>query len=639
MNFLECVRNADICPKAFPPTNICINNCTEFSAISKINFINGDLIVGDCDPTTFVNVGISQALPTPIHDVVDIFPNLLGINGTLYIVGTQYKRIIGFSKLRFVTGSIIIVNNPNLIIIPTFPSLLNVGGQIITIPTEHQHCPQPGFSEVTGQVLSNPAILCDVLNPTIYELDVDSTNCNKSSEQSPCHNVDCDNLTNQVCGRSAIIIGNNCSLRKIIGFEALRQVKDGIFISDNHCLEQIYGFIHLYRTDRLVISGNCRLIKIVGFCYIDTINQGLYIINNNDEAEFDLAIGAFVTLETAGKVVVEGNKSLKVFKLDALRIVVNDFIVRLNDGLEELSSSLCFVGELFVENNKKLSSIKFQYLEEVNQSLNINANCSLLILDIFNELRRVNNGITISENKQLTELKGFNKLKYIGSACKSNDKKCEQIVIIHKNNGCDSFSYVPCVNINWASITRGCECEICDNFSVDIFDKVWPSNVYQLPDEFFKSVCKTNNVCGDNFECDDSVPNKVSFSLIIYGNQRLRVIGGFNNLKHCNSNIYIVNNSTLHTINTFGQLAFALDVWIRNNRMLKYVIGLNNLLLVRDLVIYEAVHLNDFNNIKSLEFAQDIAIEAKTIRSVKYPKNPIPTVLGYTLYYSYVNKC
>jgi hypothetical protein len=595
--FLEAIRNVDLCPKAFPPTNICVHNCTEFAAIAQINFINGDLIIGDPDILPSASAGILQILPTPINDAIDILPNLLGINGSLYIVGTQYRRILGFEKLRFVTGSIVIVNNPNLIAIPAFPSLLSVGGEII--------CIGPGCS-------------------SSEEFDVAALSVNASSTL-----VDIP-LSDPRCGKGEIIIANNNSLRKITGFEAIRQIKDGIFIADNGCLTHICGFIHLYRTDRIVISRNSRLSKIIGFCYTDTINIGLFILDNNLDGEFDLTVSAFVALETAGKIVVTGNGGLKALKFDALRIIINELIVRSNNQLEELSSSVQFVSNLFIENNKSLFIIKLSCLQEVNFTLNINGNCSILCLDTFDELRRVGHGIIISDNKQLVELKGFNKLKYIGSNCVTTP-------IIQIPNPCAGCGCITNVTFDWATIVRT-DCTIVNPFDPSVYDTSIDFCAYALPQDFFRLVCNPATAC-NTLPVDENIPSILSYSLIIFRNQRLKAIGGFCNLKHVESNIYIINNLILHTINAFGQLAYALDIWIRNNPSLKYIIGLSNLLSVRDFVVYESVCLCDLNSIKSLEFAQDIAIEAKTAKSVKYPKTPIPSVLGYTLYYSFENKC
>ncbi|XWV25851.1 hypothetical protein QJ857_gp1231 [Tupanvirus soda lake] len=588
VNFLDCIRNADLCPRAYPPTNICIRDCTEFAAVSQINFINGDLIIGDPEIPLTSNIGILQVLPTPSNDVIDIFPNLLGINGSLYIVGTQYRRITGFDRLRFVTGSIVIVNNPNLLVIPTFASLLSAGSLVTELPP------------ATGGEIS-------ALN---HE----------------------DEFTDPRCGRSAIIIANNNSLRKITGFEAVRQVKDGIFIANNACLTHICGFIHLYRTDRIVIKSNPRLSKIVGFCYTDTINIGLYILDNNLDGEYDFAISAFVALETAGRIVIVGNSGLKTLKFDSLRIVVNEFIVRSNNHLEELTSSVQFVNDLYIENNKSLHIIKLPCLQEVNFVMNINSNCSLLCLETFDELRRIGHGLMIADNKQLAELKGFNKVKYIGSSCVARPT-VQQPNPCNGGCGCNTG-----ITFDWTSIARLPDCSIVDTFPVNFFDDSRLACAYELPDDFFRLVCNPNTTCGQ-LPTDQEIPDLLAYSIIIFRNQRLKAIGGFCNLKHIETSIYIINNAILHTINAFGQLAYALDVWIRNNSSLKYIIGFANLLSIRDFVVYEAVCLLDLNSIKSLEFAQGIAIEAKNSRSVKYPRTPIPSVLGYTLYYSYDNKC
>lgn len=587
-NFLDCIRNADLCPRAYPPTNICIRDCLEFAAAAQINFINGDLIIADPGLLGNANVGILQVLPLPNNDAIDIFPNLLGINGNLYIVGTRYRRITGFDKLRFVTGSIVIVNNPELISIPTFPSLLSVGGLVTLIPPNSS-----GTGELGVQNHGDPRV-------------------------------------DERCGRGAVIIANNASLRKITGFEALRQIKDALVISDNATLTHICGFIHLYRTDRIVIEGNPRLSKIIGFCYTDTINIGLYILDNNVDGEYDFTISAFIALETAGRIVIVGNNSLKSLKFDSLRIVINEFIVRSNNQLQEISSSVQFVSDLYIENNRSLQVLKLPCLQEVNFTMSISGNCSLLCLDTFDELRRVGHGIIIADNRQLAELKGFNKLKYIGSQCIRRPE-------LQRPSACDGCGCLADIEFDWLSIVRLIDCTIIDDFPLETFDIARNACAYELPFEFYRLLCNSVTV-GPELPVDEDIPEVIDFSIIIFRNQRLRAIGGFCNLKHLNTNLYIIYNAILHTINAFGQLAFVLDVWIRNNTSLKYIIGFGNLLSVRDFVVYESSCLTDLNNIKSLEFAQKIAIEARSASSVKYPKIPIPSVLGYILYYSYDNR-
>jgi len=568
----DCAIQNGFCPKAFPPTEIVVTTCSDIASLSNINFINGDLIIIGPETCNLVPPACVQ-LPTPSSDAIDIFNNLLGINGSLYIVGTTYQRITGFEKLRWVTGSIVIVNNPSLYVIPTFPSLLDVGGQIINIPPYSSTIPcslSPGVPQTAR------------------------------------------------CGRSAIIIANNAVLRKVTGFEAVRQVNDGIFISDNPCLTHICGFIHLYRTARIVINGNSKLTKLVGFCYTDTINVALLIFNNNNEGTYDFTISAFASLETAGEIVITSNKGLKAIKFESLRTVAAEFNVNANPQLEEIISSVHYVGNLGIQNNKSLTVIKLNELKEINANLTIAGNCSLLCLDNFEELRSVGGAIIIADNSQLVELRGFNKLKYIGA-------RCVVLPSIPAPSPCQGCGCTVSLDYDWTSIiVDTVTCTVIDNFHAGFFDIVDNSCGYVLPYEFFFLVCNANPACG-TIPSNIEIPCALSASLVIFRNNKLRAIGGFCNLKHVKSSIFIVANAVLHTINAFGQLAFALDIFIRNNSSLKYIIGFNNLLSVRDLVVAESLCLIEFNGLKSLEFAQDIAIEGRTAKTVKLPHHPIPS--------------
>lgn len=590
-NIYKCFEINDVCPKEFPAINICVRDCAEFSAIAHINFLNGDLVIGD--PEAHIDGSdLLRVLPAPSNEILDIMPNLLGINGSLYIVGTQYKKITGFENLAYVTGSIVIVNNRSLDVIPTFPKLINVGGQIIKFP----HC----FGENESD-------------------NVDKTKDNDTSDAR--------------CAKGAIIIANNKSLKKISGFEEIRQVKDGIFISNNNCLTHICGFIHLYRTDRIVINGNTVLTKIIGFCYIDTINIGLFVLNNNIGGKVDLQIGAFGKLETVGNVIIVGNGSLRNIKLESLRIA-GDFIIRCNNHLEEIISSVEFATNIFIEKNKSLVEIKFPSLREINDLLSISGNKSIRILSTFDEIRKIGGGIIIAENQQLGKIRGFNKLKFIGSKCVS----CKDYV---KNDICNDCGCVGDVYFNWKSIKRLCDCTIVDDFCISVFDESKFTCEYNLSSSFFKLLCNSHNPCGKKPKCIN-FPTIISYSIVIFRNQRLKSIGGFNSLKHINSNIYIIDNSTLHTIHSFVNLVFALDIWIRNNPGLKFIIGFSELKAIRDFVIRESPCLNKFEGasdtnfaFNKLCFAQKIATETKSVESIKYPPRSIPTVLGYTIYHTY----
>jgi len=302
-----------------------------------------------------------------------------------------------------------------------------------------------------------------------------------------------------------------------------------------------------------------------------------------------------------------------------------------------------FVNNFYVENNKSLVVLRFWALYEVNQQFSVSANCSLLVLDTFDALKRIGAGAIIADNIQLAEIKGFNALKYIGSTC-----VIAANTIPGSTNACFSGPTCAC-NVGFVPTITTPTCSTITVLPVDLgftvteFDSlaILDSCIYVLEANFYLLLCNPNSTCL-TAPSDVTPPSAtiVNYSLIIYGNSRLRAIGGFSNLKHIESVLFIVFNAVLHTINAFGQLAFALDIWIRNNPSIKYIIGFNNLLSIRNLVLLESVCLCDWNNLSSLEYAQDIAIESKTAKAVKFGKNhSVPSVLAYDLYYSFENKC
>jgi hypothetical protein len=391
-----------------------------------------------------------------------------------------------------------------------------------------------------------------------------------------------------------------------------------------------------------VINQNAKLSKLVGFCYTDTLNVGLFILDNNTDGEFDLTISAFLTLETAGQVTVIGNSYLKTFKLDALKTVIGSFTIRSNPQLEELSSSVEFVSNLFIENNKSLAIINFPALHEVNQRFSVSANCALLVLDTFDRLKRVGAGIIIADNTQLAEIKGFNSLKYVGASCIrpfTPDFGTPPNACVNNQFGVCACLVNHHVHLHCAPCSNSATTEPVLHFNVAQFDDLAAfACAFILDASFFLLLCNPNATCLFTAVNPPSA-SIVNYSIIIFNCNRLRAIGGFANLKELEAVLFIVNNSVLHTINAFGQLAFLLDLWIRNNPSLKYIIGFNSLISVRNLVVLETVCLCDWNNLCCLEYAQNIAIESKTAKAVKLCKHCIPSVTGYDLYYSFESKC
>lgn len=360
----------------------------------------------------------------------------------------------------------------------------------------------------------------------------------------------------------------------------------------------------------------------------------LLILNNNTKGNFDLVIEAFTALETVPTVVVIGNVLLKVFVLNSLE-GSSTFVVRSNPNLEELVSAAKHFGDLFVESNAALRIISFPALFEVTRTLNINNNCAITFLDGFPELKRVGKSITIADNKSLSDIKTFDKLRYIGSNCATYN----ELVPLPCCTSCSGA-----VVVDWSQLIvvvpatpPSVGCQVINLYSDSLYDGASDACAYTIPADFFIALCNENKPCCDPLIglAEPEIPSAVSYSLIIFRNQRLRLIEGFSTLKQVNSNIYIISNLYLCTIKAFGQLASALDIWIRNNPALKQILGFENLISVRNFVVSETPCLADLNGLKSLEFAQRIFIEARSTRSVKTGKHPIPTVSGIILYYTF----
>jgi len=514
-----------------------------------------------------------------LTSLINVFSELLIINGNLYIIDTQYTSITGFNKLRTVTGSIVFANNTKLTTIPTFPSLLTVSGKI-----------------------------------------------DKNAENAE-----------DACKQGAIVVVNNKVLRKIIGFESLRQVKWGIFIADNACLTHICGFLHLYRTDYIIISNNCRLNKITGFCYTALVGESLLILDNNISSNDDLIINAFLTLESVSSLVIIGNKYLRKLEFNALRQICCCFAVRSNPQLESLCSSIKRASSIKIEKNDSLIIICFPELEEISCGLFINKNGALEKLDTFDELKRIGHVLMISENKQLHQLKGFCKIKFIGSCCvHDNNNKTDLPKICDPQTNC-----CPCVFSNdniippWTVTFSIVECVVTDNLenAVEIYDDACDACEYELPSLFFQLACFRDARCEERETRTNFI--NTDFSIIIYGNPRLRCIDGFDCLRHLESSLFIINNASLTVIEAFPHLASGLDIWIRNNPSLKYIKGFNHLLSIRNFIVKESTCLNEFDSLKKLQFAQYIQIVSKFANSVKLSHAPIPSILGEIDYYSY----
>lgn len=589
------------CPPQFD-CGICIKDCCEFKSAECINYIDGDLIIkcsGICEKGTGLP-GLKKY--DNRREVHDIFPNLIGVNGSIYIIGTDYGKITGFKNLEYVVGDIVIVNNENLVVHPTFPSLITVGRKTIDL-----------FSQ-----------------------------CDQSIVDFQPH----------IKGTGRIIIGNNPLLRKIIGFELLRQVSTGIYILENECLTQICGFINLFRTDDIVINSNKNLHKIIGFCYTDTVSE-LIIACNNHRGDSLFIVDAFHNLINTSNLIIYCNHHLKAICLSKLMNNKYSLVIDKNRELEIIKfGSLAFANIIAIRHNNSLNELEFPSLQAIDDGLFIENNDSIEKISTFDSLKRIGKSIHIIGNKRLISIKGFESVQYIGSyAYPLSDSKCDEKCTDCGCQGTYWDTLIDCFDSQSGNFSGLCydissesqteyEC-YAENYQ-NCYDRTGEQilNYYPnicgvfLPSDIYNYLCGPDNKCRKN-DIDSNSYNQTVLvtSVVIYNNNRLVDINAFNSVKNVESNIYIIKNRDLLTITAFSTLDFVTDIWIRNNPVLKKIFGFSELKGARVINVLETVCLDEFYSLDKLEHCEYILIEAKNSKSIKGIKGFKPSVNGTIIYY------
>lgn len=582
-----CPTTPSYCPR-ISRGSVTITDCCDLNGLEKINFINGDLIIlstGSCTPS-------NPNIPTPTLVLRDILPNLLGVNGSIWIVGTAYVEITGFKKLRWVTGSIYIYDNTVLTTIPTFPSLVSVSASIGAT-----------MGLITTPPTDQPCLCCP------------------PAEGCP-----------QYVKGARIVIAANPLLRTISGFDEVRQITNGIFIYDNACLISIIGFNHLYQTEEIYIDTNAVLCAICGFSRLEEI-QYLLLLRNNLSGNNNLKIDAFDNLIVAQLVIAMNLKNLKKLTFPKLVATILAYICG-NYQLECLRfPRLAQIEDLAITNNDKLTFLEFDELDTVGGSLVIAENHDLEKLDTFGKLRRVGKVIKIVNNHSLLSILNFQCLRFVGQT----------------SNICDVYEGLNCIPINPITFfIRTGACPAADppavappqwtNYGLD--DTNYSANIedlsvidLSLPDSFYTLICNSDVTCTD-LAPPASVVTSISYSIVITGNHRLRLIEAFNNVRDLDSSLWIVNNRNLCEIRAFAALQFVIDIGIRNNPDLKRIYGFQSLINARDIAILETACLETICSFKSLEFVQTLRVETKTPDGLVVT-TPLPSVVAIDYYYDF----
>jgi len=560
------------CPPLFT-TTLVINTCTctDFVQYNKINFINGDL---------YITVTPSVVPTTPIN-LLDIFPNLIGINGSLFITGTNYAVITGFEQLKWIEGDLMINNNPYLIEIPHFDALVFVGSS-----------------------MNN-------------------------------YNVNASDLW--ISKRGRIIVTDNNLLRKVEGFRKLKAVSMGVFIHNNSCLTAIIGFCALTELLILLIQNNSKLCLIDGFKRLDSVAE-MYINYNNHIGHSHLKIVGFCHLNFIGNLEIISNPGL----IEVLFNSVCDFtslFIDCNDDLEVIMFKSAKSGlNIEIGHNDNLSIILFDFLTNLRGSLVILNNSQLMMIETFNSLVRVGRVIRIEANDSLKYIEGFKSMKSVGQYTSGGTGIVKSDCVIGPVTTAPS-AIIDCVIGTFTSSlchpqtsTTTCGSDTC--FSTFIEQSViTPRHIcLELPYQLEIDLCNTDT-CGSITVSPTSgiINARVSYSILIYNNSLLKTIKGFDSVDYISANLMIVQNVNLETIYGFGVMKECLDITIKNNKKMKEIVAFGSLRWARFIVIVDAYCLDVLNGFKSLKTAQTIDIDSKL--PLSHINVPVFTVKGV----NYVN--
>jgi len=567
-----CPTAPEYCTRITTGT-ICVGDCCDLKQYACTNFINGDLVINS-----------PPQLCGNMTTLDNVFPHLLGINGNLWIVNTNYTSITGFKMLKWITGSIYIVDNFVLTQIPTFDKLVIVSASVAKVK----------------QSTVEPCL------------------CSPTVEGCPHQKR-----------FARIVIVNNSALVNICGFNSVRQITDGIFISGNSCLVKIMAFGHLYNTISIYIANNNNLSVINAFTKIEQL-QYINIVDNNAIGKNELEIFEFENLISVTFLFVVNNNKLRKLVFSKLCDIIAMSICK-NNRLQCLKLPLLkTIFDFNIANNPKLDFISVDNLVSVKGSIVIAENAELKKLETFNRLKFVARVVKIINNKNLCEIKCFNFLKTIGQTteiCDTYNPICPEILIDFST----SISIALCPT-NSDTIVSNWSC-----YGVDTTNYViqFPDNDLTLPTDFYMLICNTETACTTLPVPPTPPKTSISYSIVISGNPNLQIIESFNTLKNIDSSIWIVNNNNLQTICSFGALNYAIDIGIRNNPKLSNIFGFQSLVFARDIVVLETPCLENWLSLESLEFVQTLTVETKTPVSISKLPNPLPSVLGLNYYYKY----
>lgn len=499
-------------------SNIYIREYSDFKHSDIPNYINGNLIILS---TNVSASGTFSSLANHSQDAQDVLNNLYGINGSLYIVGTEYNGISGFNKLEYITGNLVIVNNSKLGFIPSFQKLTSVGtsneGKII-ISNNAQLKKIVGFEKLK-QVTDG-----------IYIMDNNSL-----------HNI---------CGFMNISILNNfvvCGnsfLTEIEGFCYLRLIKNKFYLTKNNT--------------KTNIESNLKL-----NCFKNLATVGKLFIKENDNLR-DLTFVKLLKINN--KICIENNNLLKNINFPEL-IFSGNLIIRDNADLTDIDFPKLHQIEknLILCNNTELFKIDtFNDLKCVNGSILFIENPSLKTIKGFDTLESIGSQTFLVHNEIIEN---------------SNDFQTDWFVIEEKINETNGEITDPIIVYDFCKPFL-LPTNFCKDISSVNYTNYFGNNLEQLGkleklSNYNASIIIYNNPKLINIESFNFLEN-IGSSIYITQNISLDAVVCFEKLQFL-LDIYIRNNPSIKIIKGLADIIRARDIVITETIQLELFSGLKKL--------------------------------------------------------------
>lgn len=275
-------------------TKVYIQRHDDFNLSDIPNYIDGDLVITsstNTETTTF------SSLKTTQNQALNILPNLLGINGSIYIVNTNYHQITGFDKLEYIRGDVVIANNSNLTNFMGFSSTCStnrviianntvlkkvIGFESLNIATEIHICDNSelshicaftSLSQTSNLVITRNPNLSDITGFTILQQISESMVISNNSNQGNQLTI---NAFHALANSGSITLVKNLGLREIT-MERLHS-SGNIVITDNRSLQQL-NFPVLHLSETIIVAANPELQSVV-FTNLRMIRGSLLLIAN-----------------------------------------------------------------------------------------------------------------------------------------------------------------------------------------------------------------------------------------------------------------------------------------------------------------------------------------------------------------------